>query len=253
MSVKKGLLGGLITTALFLGAGVLLNQPLSESEVLEKARGAVVKVELLYARGGGTGFFINKFVKNDQGLTELKTLLITNKHVCEAVEGQPFGLTIDGKVIEAIKYAKSIDHDLCALEPFLSEPVKTLKIADKPTKIDGIVYTVGHPALRPLTISKGRYIGDSIIQLPKFNYKRCSGIEETLPPLYQILTGREKVCLMLFHSLQTTNIIFGGNSGSPLLNERGEVTGVVFAGNRQQVTDSYSVPLIYLKKFIKIL
>lgn len=239
----KKLLGGGLALLGFIALIASFQKPLSEGEVLSKARGAVVKVELLYARGGGTGFFISR---------KGETLLITNSHVCEAVEKHPYGLKLDGKIIEGTIVSKYEKHDLCAIKPFLTQPVKTLSIAAKSPSVDDVVYTTGHPALRPLTITKGRYIGDEIIQLPKFDYTVCNGIEQILPPLARFFTGRDKVCLQLFHSYQTTNIIFGGNSGSPLLNDRAEIVGVVFAGSNQ-VTDSYSVPLVYLQEFLKTL
>jgi V8-like Glu-specific endopeptidase len=58
-------------------------------------------------------------------------------------------------------------------------------------------------------------------------------------------------CIEIFVSSAISSPIYGGNSGSPVVNKWGNVIGVVFAGNRTQVNDAYMVPLSYVKDFLK--
>ena len=44
---------------------------------------------------------------------------------------------------------------------------------------------------------------------------------------------------------------YGGNSGSPILDFKGDVIGVLYAGSPSQPDISYAVPLNVLQEFLK--
>lgn len=58
-----------------------------------------------------------------------------------------------------------------------------------------------------------------------------------LPPRW--LAAREKLQGTQHFNLASRNDIIGGNSGSPLLNRRGEVVGLVFDGNRHSIGGAF--------------
>ncbi|MDB5459914.1 MAG: peptidase [Caulobacteraceae bacterium] len=69
-------------------------------------------------------------------------------------------------------------------------------------------------------------------------YERATGDDPyRLPPRW--LAARERLDGATVLDLTTTNDIIGGNSGSPLINARGQVVGAVFDGNIHSVGGDY--------------
>ena len=58
-----------------------------------------------------------------------------------------------------------------------------------------------------------------------------------MPPSW--LDARERLNPDTRFNLSTNNDIVGGNSGSPLINARGELVGVMFDGNIHSISGAY--------------
>lgn len=69
-------------------------------------------------------------------------------------------------------------------------------------------------------------------------YERATGADPFRIP-QPWLTARERLDPSTPFNLSTNNDIIGGNSGSPLLNARGDVVGLVFDGNIHSISGSY--------------
>lgn len=201
---------------------------------------SVVQVLHVTQNGGGTGFAI-------QGKSG-KQYIMTNRHVCEVKDASG---TVRIKVNEKQSYLRKVVyqdsvHDLCLVEsvPGLS----ALTIGSNLDKGD-YLYVVGHPGLRQLTTSTGEYIGNKIIEMIYDVEKKsdCPGKIVDLPPIYQIILGRQFLCTREYDALSTSAVIYGGNSGSPVVNKWGNLIGVAFAGSVEQERDNYVVPLSYVK------
>jgi S1-C subfamily serine protease len=203
---------------------------------------SVVQVLHPEKNGGGTGFA----VKGDSG----KEYIMTNRHVCEvAVNGFVRIKTVDRQFIRKVIYQDTV-HDLCLIDGF--KGLAPISLGSDQSKGE-FHYVVGHPGLRQLTTSVGEYIGRDSVDLLFEVEKReqCPGKVVELPPLYQIFMGREFVCLRSYEALATSAVIYGGNSGSPVVNRWGNLIGVAFAGNPDQERDNYIVPLSYVKRLLK--
>lgn len=150
------------------------------------------------------------------------TYIVTNKHVCQhpGVKGNKivFGESL-GTII-----AIDTKHDLCVVS---SKRMKGLKLAEKTPLNFQPIYLIGYPRGIGKVIRKGHVIEAKQIFAPwlKMDYNWVD--------TYHIST-----------------IAYGGNSGSPVVNEYGEVVGVLFAGRPGIETDGYMVPLKDLKSFL---
>lgn len=222
---------------------VAINAPQIHNNYLRYEVGeSTVKVLVHVNGGGGTGFAM----KAASG----RNVIATNRHVCEAATGgwmliqQNDGFSAWKKIL----YKDNV-HDLCLLEG--DSRLAPLELASAPDKGD-IHYVVGYPGLRPLTVSSGEYIGNSIIDL-LFNAKtrqECPGKIFELNPLQQIMYGMEFACVRSYKSYMTTAVTYPGNSGSPVVNKYGNVIAVLFAGSTEEERDNYLVPGYELERVL---
>lgn len=203
---------------------------------------SVVQVLHPFKFGGGTGFAI----KGESG----KEYIMTNKHVCEVqINGIVRIKTSNKEYYKKVVYKDNV-HDLCLIEGI--KGLDPLSIGSDLDRGD-FLFVVGHPGLRKLTTSQGEYIGREQIELivEAKTRQQCSGRVVELPPLYQLFLGIDFMCFRSYESLATTAVIYGGNSGSPVVNHLGNLIGVAFAGSTQQERDNYIVPLSYVKRVLK--
>jgi len=173
----------------------------------------VVKVDPLFGQiqGGGTGWSVK---------LHGKYYIITNKHVCEMYQGDK-NATIklnDGRLLHRQVISISDISDLCAIEGI--EEIGALSLADN-IYIGEIVSVVGHPLLLPINVSYGAILEENNFQI---------GFESELAFL-------------------STCQILPGNSGSPVVNYRGQVVGVAFAAD-SDVHWGLIIPLDDLKMFL---
>lgn len=235
--MKKTLLKVLasLCLSLLLALCVVFNENVKNYYYRDSIGQHVVRIYNMEQTSGGTGFHI----QGDKG-----TYILTNRHICELADKQDNvliehnGATIPRKVIK--RYAH---HDLCLVEA-VADHEGGIDIASSDSQGEDTI-VIGHPGLRQLTVSHGEFIGTEEIEMASLvlTAEECKG------SVIQDFLGL--VCIEKFTTSAISNIIYGGNSGSPVVNKFGNVVGVVFAGNRNQVTDSYMVPLRYVKDFIK--
>lgn len=198
-------------------------------------------VKLFGKRGGGTGFH----VKAPSG----GIYILTNAHVCELHTDHFLDASyknsrrVKRRIIEI--YA---DHDLCLVEALVGtkgvEVSHTLSEGDR-------TFLVGHPRLRPLTVTSGEYIYNTNILIyscgmfpVKFNT-----FGKDMDMLFKLINN---TCLKKRNASSITNYSKPGASGSPIVNVKGKLVGVLFAGSRADENDSYAVPLKDIKRFLKV-
>lgn len=225
-----------------LGIFVLFSSNIKDTYYRKGVGSDVVRVYKVDQSTGGTGFH----VKAESG----NVYILTNKHVCSLADKYDrLLIEQNGKKVFRRVVARYPEHDLCVVEP-LSKNHSTLSIASRIFEGEDII-VVGHPGLRSLTLAHGEYIGSKTIEISSLvdSPKQCAGRVFDDPMTY-LFTGK-LLCLESFRSSAISSPIYGGNSGSPVVNKFGNVVGVVFAGNRSQSNDGYMVPLQYVKEFLK--
>lgn len=231
-----------ITLAVAIVYGAVLAPELHNQYLRYEVGQSVVQVLHPEKNGGGTGFA----VKGDSG----REYIMTNRHVCEvAINGFVRIKTSKREFIRKVVYKDTV-HDLCLIDGF--KDLAPLSIGSDQS-VGSILYVVGHPGLRKLTTSSGEYIGRESIELLFDVEKRsqCPGKVIELNALQQFFMGVEFVCLKSYEALATSAVIYGGNSGSPVVDRWGNLIGVAFAGSPEQERDNYIVPLSYVKRLLK--
>jgi S1-C subfamily serine protease len=165
---------------------------------------------------GGTGFAL----KMPSG----RVLTVTNAHVCRLAENGVLKATPNGSgrgfLIRVLEI--STTADLCILD---SVPgARGLELAAGVSDFEPI-YALGHPHLEGNTLTRGYITGR-----------------------HEINIMGDTVELQRFEAMLTSVVIFGGNSGSPALNESGQVVGVFFAGDASTNYGLF-VPYDFLRSF----
>lgn len=174
--------------------------------------------------GGGTGYLIQDW--------RFGIVLMTNKHICDSRPEQGlFLLDQDGvQYLSTVRRIAALT-DLCLLETphELLTKYGGLSLAQdayRPNKNESL-YVFGHPGLRKLTASHGPFVNESWIP----------GIYEGHIEAKTMKVGRADI------------VIYPGSSGSPVLNDRGEVIGTIFAFEGRNHIALY-VPLREMVEFL---
>lgn len=187
---------------------------------------------------GGTGFLIELPGSK-------QPVLITNRHVCESgmdldeptklelgySEGG-YWLINQGRFYVGELLAKSNDTDLCAIKPSeeVTESHSAYQVSEVPIKTGDAVTLYGHPHLLPLTAYSGRVLN--------VFFEPIGMKTQSFSASKRMYVGRL--------SFQ----IFSGNSGSPLVDKGGKVSGVAFAMDRRDDVGLF-IPRVDLIDFLK--
>lgn len=148
-----------------------------------------------------------------------KQYVLTNKHICTAYRGN--ALYINKRITRIL--AVSNQHDLCLLDPLLD--VRGLDLGHNMPHVKP-VWVIGHPRGLPTTIRKAKYLYSNF---GKFRW-----------------IGNTEVKLEVLDV-----VVYGGNSGSPIVDYFGDVVGVLFGSYTNYHTEALIVPLKAIKEFLR--
>jgi len=237
--IKKSVIIGSALAGLFvLGAYGVLKGPEWHGEYIRNKVGSqVVMLTNKEGNHGGTGFALQ--------MPSGEVLTLTNAHVCGLEEDGQIYARSGRKKLPMTVFEKSDKADLCLLNGIPN--MDGLKLANS-VRIGQELAVVGHPALMPLALSRGNLLGyEKIIVLVSMEPCEKEG------GMYKNeMTMIGPVCTEQFDAGLTTIVVLGGNSGSPVVDFFGNVTGVLFASPGPEGANwGIIVPLAAVKDFIK--
>lgn len=180
-----------------------------------------------------------------------KSIVLTNSHVCNVLN-KTGGVVKkeDGTKFMISGYHKSEFHDLCAVYVAADLGVKVDLAKEAPVRFSEATIT-GHPALLPNVINKGNFGERKIIEIMT-GIRPCDekDIKSEQDALYCFVLGGIPI-ITSYESIVVSALIMGGSSGSAVLNDKGELAGVVFAGQSGGLSYAFIVPYEYVAIFIK--
>ena len=185
---------------------------LPAAEIFANNRDAVVIIRGTCANGHswtGSGFFLTS-----------TGIAVTNHHVMDGLT-TAFAILYDGReFLITGYYSYDIGNDLAIIQVDgrgVSFDYVTLGNSDE-TRVGESVFAIGGPDWDPLTFTPGM-ISRIAYEPINFNIYSIAGM------------------------LQSTAAIYGGNSGGPLLNDRGHVIGVNAAAHTIRASVQFAIPI----------
>lgn len=193
-------------------------KPLTAKQVFSKCNDSVLTFncdfEHMYSKG--TAFCItgNKY--------------ITNAHVILNTRERKKDISIDEilpRSINSITFEKNFSLDKfdigldLAIISIKNSNKKALTLSNTEVSVGDVVYAIGNPKGEGISIAEG-IVSD--------NHRKIGNID------YVMFTGA----------------INSGNSGGPLLNDNGEVIGVVTASRNEAIGMNYALPIKYIRLMI---
>jgi len=187
--------------------------PLSGADIFAKNRDAVIIIRLLDGWGNhigtGSGFFVCS-----------SGIAVTNHHVMIGA-ARAIAILYDGREFDIVGYISyDISNDLAVIQiDGGGVNFHYVTFGDScATRVGENVFAIGGPDWDPITFTPGMI---SRIAYEPINFD-----------IYSIAG-----------MLQSTAAIYGGNSGGPLLNDRGQVIGVNAAAHMIRASVQFAVPI----------
>jgi S1-C subfamily serine protease len=214
------------------------NKPLTVPKTESQFAKTAVMITNDAGNSGGTGVIL--YSRAGQ------SYVLTNKHVCQLIQIGGKVVTDDGNSYPVENFRVYKKHDLCLIGVFKNLGVN-VKVADKSPKIYSSSIVVGHPALLPTMITLGHFSQWRTIQLI-IDMKECDGTETDEESLMCAFAGGKPV-VKEFQAQATSSLIMPGSSGSAVFNDKGELSGLIFAGS-QGLSYGFLVPWEYVHDFL---
>lgn len=204
----------------------------------------VVKIVNEIGNSGGTGVYIN--------LPSGNKAILTNAHVCEVKNDKNIvwvkdskNRAIPRKIIEISKIS-----DLCLVEGL---PNHRGLFLGSSVQLGQNISIIGHPRLWPKAMTSGEVFAKQFVQVLDHIIIDPVNDKCDLPKNRKIhedgFFGPIDFCIEYIESLMTTAQILPGNSGSPVVNDYGQLVGLVYAGN--ELGWAIIIQLKDIKEFIK--
>lgn len=232
-SLGKVAIGLLVLAATLLTGSVLFSD---KSEITN----STVMITTMSGNSGGSGSVIYS--------SENRSLVLTNKHVCEIALNGGLVKTTSGQTHTILSFKESAAHDLCLITVASKLPGK-VSLATSAPKMYELATVSGHPGLLPNVVTQGHFSGNKVINV-FLGMRKCTEEESKSQELglpCAFFGG-----LPVFHTYEAvlvTATIMPGSSGSAIYNSSKELSAVVFAGSGQ-IGYAFAVPFEYVNTFL---
>jgi hypothetical protein len=202
-----------------------------------------VKITDLGATSGGSGVILSS--------SETGSIILTNNHVCGVLLRNGGKVTTyDRSEYVVVSIKLDSEADLCEILVAANLGVG-IKVAKETPATYSHATVTGHPMLMRNIITKGHFSHNDIIQLV-WGMRPCT-IQDKMDPangMACIIMGGIPI-VRSFDARVISATIMPGSSGSAVLNDDNELSGLVFAGNQQGMSYGYMVPLNAIHRFIR--
>ena len=236
--MKKGIVIGSIVTGILVLAVVTHSNVVKPTKAEEFAK-VTAMITRYDGRSGGSGVILSS-------KTGVSTIL-TNAHVCHVVENGGI-VSTDFKRGSVTSYQVSNVHDLCLITVNTDFKVGTVLAEQEPESYDEAIVS-GHPHLLPTIVTKGHFSNKEMITIMT-ELRQCTPDEMRDNPLLCDLMGGMPV-VRNYEAQVISATIQPGSSGSAVFNDKGEISGLVFAGSGD-FGYGMIVPFEYLYNFINV-
>lgn len=208
----------------------------SENKDLARRTVAITNQE---ETSGGTGVIVES--------TPSRSFILTNNHVCEIFQVGGKVITDDGKSHAVAEYRQSLIHDLCLVLVPGNLHVNTKIALNPPADYEPAIVS-GHPSLYPTIITRGHFSKKKIIDV-MVGTKPCTKTDMDGPDALLCVFAGGIPVIKSFLSQVISATIKPGSSGSAVYNDRGELSGLVFAGE-QGLAYGFIVPYDFIRYFL---
>lgn len=197
------------------------------------------ELQLLYFRAKPSVVFIQAGSTPGSGfIISSSGDILTARHVIAGAEENIIVTLDDGTQYNAYVRASSVVHDVALLK-INARNLTPLELGNSDTLhvLDQILY-MGFPCALPK-------------DEPTADAQRINRFVERLPVWY----GSEGRTMVLEDIIQTTGVAAEGMSGGPMLNEKGEVVGIIFAGiplNAELRAIAFAIPINTAKRVLPL-
>lgn len=228
--------------SLLAAAFVMLSPQIHDDYIRVVTKPKIGKLTNMQQNSGGTAFLVN----TPSG----KTFTLTNAHVCELGKQNGNGdmvLNLNGSVSVQHVIQVYSESDLCLVTaPPHKSGLKVSRFAREGQNVN----LTGFPFLQPYTMLKGHISGRMAIQVLVGYDVPCEGTGFKIVPSegVQAAFGIRFACIRELEANPLDLNSLPGNSGSPVVDDYGDVVGVLFAGGEGR---GYMVPLDMIQDFLR--
>ena len=172
-------------------------------------------------RSGGTGVIL------ESSTAESKVL--TNGHVCKVITKGGLVITENGREHAVTSYKMSKEHDLCLITVSSDLGISTA-LAHKAPSLYSAAAISGHPTLLPNIITRGHFSHHVMAEVMT-GFRQCTAEDLNGPNAILCALAGGIPLIQRYEAQVVSATIMPGSSGSAIFNDKGEISGLVFAGS----------------------